>query len=127
MKRKIKIGLILISIIGFSFYCSNNFLTTGMISGKYTFKNFNSESCLADSPNSSDTLVLFENGTFTSNFLGKGTYKLKHSYKGTSIDLTYDYEFGKAGYKTKLKREYFSDPRIIINEDLNQYMERIEK
>ena len=79
-----------------------------------------------DFPHSQDTLTLLKNGTFTSQYYGKGTYKVSYSLGGTSIDLEYKDEFGVGGLITSIEGDGFGKPRIILIRDLNQYYEKIQ-
>lgn len=73
-----------------------------------------------------DTLVINNDNTFNSQTWGTGTYKVKPSIFGTRIDLTYDYEMGKAGNEMLVTSPVFGQERIWLNYDLNYYFEKIK-
>ena len=73
-----------------------------------------------------DTLVINNDNSFDSQTWGTGTYKVKPSIFGTRIDLTYDYEMGKAGYEMLVTSPLFGRERIWLNHDLNYYFEKIK-
>lgn len=73
-----------------------------------------------------DTLVIKNDNTFDSQTWGTGTYKVKPSIFGTRIDLTYDYEMGKAGYEMLVTSPLFGQERIWLDYDLNYYFEKIK-
>ena len=73
-----------------------------------------------------DTLIIHSDNTFDSQTWGKGTYKVKQSFFGTRIDLTYEYEMGKAGYEMKVTSPLFGQERIWLDYDLNFYFEKIK-
>lgn len=73
-----------------------------------------------------DTLVIKKDYTFDSKTWGKGTYRVKPSIFGTRIDLTYDYEMGKAGYEMLVTSPMFRQERIWLDYDMDFYFEKIE-
>jgi hypothetical protein len=123
MERK-NIFKVFIGVIIFS-YIFNNFFTEGMITGVYISNNNQS---ILEGPNRiGEKLFLLEDNKFKSDTWGNGTYELKYTFKGTRIDLTYNYEFGKAGYETSINRGYFiGKPQIILDRDLEFYFQKIE-
>jgi len=121
-KNLIYVILGLAPFIAYYFY--NNFFSAEALVGTYVNRNFHYQVRLVDIPYERDTLRLFENNKFSSTFWGNGTYKLKYSPMGTRIDLTYGYEFGKAGYSTRVTRRFGLNPKIILNDDQNHYLEK---
>lgn len=92
------------------------------IIGEYANMNFTNKHCCVEAPHKPDTLIIYSNGTFKSNFYGKGTYK----FENNNLDLKYHYEYGKAEYKTQMVNKLFQKPRIDLNYKLNHYYEKIE-
>lgn len=115
--------ILIICILLISFYLFKNFLSSNMIPGTYVSNNKES---LMDGPDFGDTLKIYNNNRFESQTWGNGTYKLKHSLKGTTIHLTYKYEFGNAGYEMNINRTLFGKPRINLNSDLEYYFEKVD-
>jgi hypothetical protein len=114
--------ILTICILLIAFYLFKNFLSENMISGIYVSNN---EQSLVDGPNFGDTLKIYNNNRFESQTWGNGKYELKHSLNGTKINLTYEYEFGNAGYEMKICRTFFGEPRINLNTDLEYYFKKI--
>ena len=71
-----------------------------MIVGTYSY---DYPGLLAEGPKRADQLILQENGKFESDTWGKGVYELD----GSRLQLSYDYEFGKAGYDCSISRRFF--------------------
>ncbi len=106
-------------------YIFNNFFTESMITGTYISNN--NQSVLEGPNGMGEKLFLLEDNKFKSDTWGNGTYELKYSFKGTTIDLTYNYEFGKAGFVTYIDRNYFfGNPKILLDKDLKFYFAKIE-
>jgi hypothetical protein len=120
MKKQVTTILIILTLI--IVWCK--YLPEKSIYGKYI--NNNTQPIL-EGPNSIehgiDTLIIYENGKFESNAWGKGTYKIENRKR---ISFTYDYEFGKAGYNTNISKSTLGKIRIILNQDLNFYYEKID-
>lgn len=91
------------------------------IIGTYVNTNFSNEHCCVEAPHKPDTLILYSNGKFTSDYYGNGSFVLN----GSNIHLEYQYEMGTAGYSTYLTNKLFEEPRIILNYDLNHYYRKI--
>jgi hypothetical protein len=88
--------------------------------GKYINTNYGSPICCVESPHQPDTLILFRNGTFKSNFYGKGTFTVNNGINPT-IELRYP-EFGKsARFKTYFSNIIFENPKIVLNTDMNHF------
>jgi len=122
MKSKtILILFISFLIIKFLYY---NYFFINMVKGIYINTNYE-KSNGTDIPNQMDTLILFENNTFKSNYWGNGRYKLVYSYRGTELNLFYQYQFGKGVFKAKITREWFSTPKVIIEKDLDHYYKKL--
>lgn len=115
MKKRnlIIIGAVLVlTLLGIHLY--NNFFTKNMLIGTYVNQNYNYTPFLPDIPYFPDTLNIFKDGRFVSSHWGEGQYKLSYSIKGTTIDLTYNYEFGKGSYRTSITRKLFGTPKIML-------------
>lgn len=59
--------------------------------GTYVNQNYE-RLCVAEISDKPDTLILYDNNKFISLYYGSGEYEIT----GTKINLTYNYEFGKA-------------------------------
>ncbi len=96
-----------------------------MITGEYVSNN--TESVLEGPGRIGEKLFLFKDNKFKSDTWGNGIYTLKYTFGGTRIDLTYNYEFGRASYVTSINRSYFfGKPQIILERDLEFYFEKIK-
>ncbi len=73
-----------------------------------------------------DTLIIKNDNTFESQTWGSGTYMIEPSIFGTRIDLTYDYEMGKAGYEMLVTSPLFRQERIWLDYGMNFYFEKIK-
>jgi hypothetical protein len=94
------------------------------LDGSYINVNYE-DAWLAETPSSIDTLRLFEDGTFRSNYWGDGTYKTKWKLRGGTLELSYDR--GSAGYDLVLSRElWFGKPKFIVSRDLNYHYKKID-
>lgn len=123
MKRFKVIGVILIFFV--LIYLFRNFFTVWMVTGKYANTNYEN-SRIAEIPDRADTLILFDDMTFQSSYYGEGTYSLTYDFGGTEIDLAYEYEYGKAGQHSEMKRSWLGNIRISLVSDLNQYYSKID-
>jgi hypothetical protein len=123
MTTKSKIVISATSILLFSIYINKYFFNKKMLAGIYVS---NDKSSFAEAPNYSDTLILYDNGKFNSDTWGTGTYELKYSLAGTTISISYKYEFGNGGYSTSIYRPLLGKPRIIINRGLESYFARLD-
>ncbi|MEN2412581.1 hypothetical protein [Flavobacterium mesophilum] len=111
-----KILLSIVFLIGLV-YTYNNFFTKSMIIGTYV-SNGNG----IDGPNKNDTLILLENNTYESQTWGKGKYTLK----ANTINIYYDYEFGKASYQMRIERNFYLKPKLVFDFDQDNYFEKIK-
>lgn len=123
MKKKYKILFILIAIFlilfGFKKYIPNSSIVGDYVNVNYGIR------WLADVPSSKDTLILFENNTFKSNYWGEGTYKLKWNFRGTKLEILYNH--GRAISRFNVKREwFFGKPKLIVSSDLNYHYEKFK-
>ncbi len=100
-------------------------MTKNSVVGTYVNTNYKNERCCPEAPHVADTLILKSDGTFSSGYYGKGTYKVHYGIF-TKIDWTYDYEIGKAIFSTNFTNKIFEKPKIILNYDLNHYYEKIK-
>jgi len=125
--KRIKIILILV-VVGLLFFEGlTNYASKTSLEGRYV--NNNTDYILeGPKPISQgvDTLVIKNDNTFDSKTWGTGTYKVNPSIFGTSIDLTYNYEMGKAGYEMSVTSPLFGQERIWLDHDLNFYFEKIK-
>ena len=118
MSKKILLSIVFLTGL---IYVYDNFFTKFMITGTYV-SNGNG----IEGPKKSDTLILLENNTFESQSWGKGKYTLKHSGKATTINIIYDYEFGKVGYQMIIERNFYIKPKLIFDFDQDYYFEKIK-
>jgi len=114
MKHKLIVISVIVAFILLIAHGYNNFFTKGMLIGIYINQNYSYSSNLVEIPLVPDTLSLFKNNQFVSNYWGKGTYKIFYTVRGTNIELFYKYQFGKAGYKTSIERLNFGRPKVIL-------------
>ncbi|MNK34728.1 hypothetical protein D3C87_532400 [compost metagenome] len=119
-----KATLILIFIfIGIFVLTKINFpLKKEKIVGKYINMNFENKSCCVEAPHKADTLILYSDGSYESNFYGNG----KYNFKDNILEIDYDYENGKAQYRAIISNKLFQKLRIELNYKLNHYYEKIE-
>jgi hypothetical protein len=73
-----------------------------------------------------DTLILFEEGTFTSKTWGDGTYEVETSLRGTKIDLSYTFAAGQGGFHTTVSKSLLGNLKIWLDYDLEFYFEKID-
>ena len=115
-------GFLLIVIVIFN---TDFPLSKNNLSGKYINTNFNNPICCVEAPHDSDTLILKDDGTFTSKFYGNGEFNIRNGLN-PEIEWTY-VEFGKkAIYKTYFTNKIFEKPKIILNADMDHYYEKID-
>lgn len=115
VKKASIVSLIILIVMSIMY---DNIYTIGIVSGEYTY-NFPLGG--PDGPNQGDKLLLKKDGTFQSDTWGEGTYKIN----GTNLDLSYKYEYGRAGYKMMICRSfYWGKPRLSIIRDLEYYFEK---
>ena len=126
MKRKLIVVIVITATTFVICYAYNNFFTKGMLTGSYINQNYHYSPNKVEIPYSPDTLSLFKNNQFVSNYWGKGSYNIRYTVRGTEIELIYNYRFGKAGYRTSIKRLDFGTPKIILDIDRNHYYEKLE-
>ncbi|RFS16900.1 hypothetical protein [Emticicia sp. C21] len=112
MIKKIIIVIVIFYVLS---HLYNNFFTPGMITGTYKNTNF-AQSPIA--PNRPDRLVLHKNNTYSSEYSGKGIYKISYSIRGTKITLS---NFIGMPYETSIERIWYGKPKIIIFSDLGHY------
>lgn len=95
---------------GLLFY--SNYFTDKQIIGTYI-----------NNQNNSDTIKILQNNQYISNRFGKGVYKLRFKRLDMKIEFIED-SIGKLN--TYIDRTmYFGNPKIHIDDDLEQYYEKI--
>jgi hypothetical protein len=108
-------GIFLIIILTMNFPLREN-----SIYGKYRNTNYENPICCIEAPHHPDTLILSRNGTFKSNFYGKGRFKITNRINPT-IELRYT-EFGKSViFKTYFYSTISENPKIVLNADMNHF------
>ncbi|QEE50146.1 hypothetical protein FUA48_11300 [Flavobacterium alkalisoli] len=123
MKKKIYALVILFFITA---YLMNCFFSDSMVKGTYVNQNFGNN-FIADIPHTPDTLILYKDNSFKSNFYGEGTYSLSYDVSGTTIELLYTDEAGKSSFSSQVSRRFFFGAvKIPLDIDLNQYYKKIE-
>lgn len=124
MRRKLIFGGIFLFL---SLLYWKDCLSVWCIHGKYV--NNNTEP-ITDGPaqiqSRVDTLTLNEDGTFDCKTWGEGTYEVTSIRGIKTIDFSYKYDMGNAGFETYMVKPFFRNPRIILNSDLGFYFEKIE-
>ncbi|MDR1199694.1 MAG: hypothetical protein LBK94_11915 [Prevotellaceae bacterium] len=117
-------------------YGYSNYFTQNMITGTYVkigkpeYRSFHGNII-------TDTLFLFEDGHFKEkkirNVVDKeGTYELLNELLGTQIAFSYyekispDGKIGLVGHDSYFTRIWFSHIRIVIDNDLDIYYEKID-
>ncbi len=88
-----------------------------MIVGEYISSNIDESAHISGIPKNGDILVLYKDGSYSSDFYGIGEYRLKQKLKGTEIQLLYHYEFGKAQFRANLSRSISGKPLIHLSDD----------
>ena len=127
MKNRVIIFIVAtVGLTLFGYYLHLNFFSKKMIVGTYINTNFDYPSHVAEIPCYADELELYSDGRFSSSYWGEGEYKISYSIKGTTIDLTYNYEFGKAGFNTYITRDVFGTPKIVLNKDRNHHYAKVK-
>lgn len=97
------------------------------IAGTYVNRNYLSDRCCLEAPHIPDTLVLKNDGTYTSGFYGSGTYQIDAGLLSTEITWYYEDQFGGGAYSTTVLKDLKgSKYRIVLNYDLNHYYEKIK-
>ena len=125
MKLKI-LGIGILLVVGVLFLKGDLPMTRASVIGTYFNTNYENERCCVASPHRPDTLILKEDGTFSSDYYGNGTYEVSYGFLSTEIDWTYDYEIGKGYYSTQFSNKINERPRIMLNYDMNHYYEKME-
>lgn len=98
-------------ILGYSY---NNFFSKKMLIGKYINVNFEISPAV-ETAKFLDTLYIYENNRFYSQYYGKGRYYLSYSLNGTKIDMN----CSNSGRNTSIRRDWFGKPKIILFRDIN--------
>jgi hypothetical protein len=117
------LSLVLIIIL-YNIY--SGYISLSMLVGTYiTVKPDDYKAAVPDIPSKTDTLIIYNNGTFSSGFFGMGKYTLSHNLFTTEIDLNYHYNFGMAGYTSTISRSFLGVPKIELDADNNYYYEKV--
>ena len=113
--KKVIIGLLLIL-----YTCAyNTYYPVWLIEGTYVCA---AKDTFGGDPEYGDTLILYDNMTFTSDTWGDGEYELKYSFGETRVLLNYEEYGSKAIVSTYFERTlFFGNPKIVINADLGNY------
>lgn len=108
--KKIILTLVVCIFIGLIFY--NNYFTEEQMTGTYV-----------NNHNRNDTIKILQGYRYNSNKYGKGLYKLKFKRMDMRIELIQD-NIGKLNsYVDRVM--YFGNPKIHIDDDLEEYYEKI--
>lgn len=126
MNKTLKtIGLLFIGI-AIAYYLFANFIPKNEIVGTYVNTNYSYEPFLVEIPYQVDTLILYKDNTFKSNFFeGNGVYEISYAANGTFISLLYNYEFGKARFNSKIERLYSDNLKIILDDEKDHYYAKL--
>ena len=117
------------------------------ISGIYTNNNYEEEPFYAEVPYNKDTLILYENETFSSNYYNTGIYEINSGVLYNYLSLYYEYNMtipesilkhaepenkeiqkdksGKAKVKFRVRNTLLESTKIMIVEDLKYYYSKI--
>ena len=74
---------------------------------------------IGEIPTEKDTLILKTDKTFISGYYGEGKYEIEKNIFTTTIRLKYQYEFGKASFRSDFENKLFGTTKIILNDDLD--------
>ncbi|HEY0772282.1 MAG TPA: hypothetical protein VGD31_18300, partial [Sphingobacteriaceae bacterium] len=96
MNRRIVLAISALTLAVLSF-AYDNFYTTNMIIGTYVY---DFPGIVVEGPKQGDKLTLKENGEFESDTWGRGKYLIR----GSKLQLTYNYQYGKAGFECGIYR-----------------------
>ncbi len=86
-----------------------------MLVGKYYNSGYEQSLITKSVP---DTMILNNDGTYTSGLWGNGTYEIYHTFLETRIRLHYNDAGSSAGFESNIERFHLSEPRIMIFHDL---------
>jgi len=121
--KKVIFGLVIIVI---TLYIYSTFLTKGMVVGTYVNRNFK----VADTkgiPHFSDTIKLFNDGSYTSGYWENGTYKIWYTPVGTMVELSHKDPFHASSIQKVIRRDVvIGSPKMIVDSEYNQYFEKID-
>ena len=124
MMKRIK-SYILIPVLSLmTYYFYHNFFSQNMLIGNYENTNYEYGPFVAELPYGNDIITLNVDNSFSSTYWGNGQYDIEYSISGTQINLSYNYEFGQAGFHSQIERHFFSEPRIILMRDMNHFMRK---
>ena len=116
--------LILVGIIAFLLFLIQNYVTNDAIEGVFV-TNYNlSKIVIAETPSSTDTLILSSDWKFKSNFYGDGKYNIIRGLGYTSIELHFEHEFGKGSAVLPVKHTPLGKTIIILNDDNELFYEK---
>lgn len=140
METKLKYGLIV--IIGSIILLLVDLpITVKKLAGVYTNNNYNTEPFYAEIPYIKDTLILNNNGTYSSNYYPNGTYEIKSGLFQNQLTITYEIKSeipksilvysdskqktkslsGKGSYIFEVKNRLFQSIKIQLVEEQNYY------
>jgi len=122
--KRIIFGIIIIFFIGILISLWNIPMTKFSVVGTYANTNYNKKHCCIESPHKADNLTLMSNGTFSSEFYGKGTYEVSYGIFNTEIELHYENVNGKSVYHSYFINKLFENPKIVLNYNTYHYYEK---
>jgi len=109
-----RILLIIFSLIVIASVSYDNYYTTNIVSGSYSYE---FPLAIPEGPSEGDNLLLLDNGDFKSDTSGSGTYKID----GSRITFF----TSEIGFQTNLYRPFFwGKPRISISSGLDYYFKQ---
>ncbi|WP_291152142.1 hypothetical protein [Flavobacterium sp. UBA7680] len=120
-----KKALIILTISLVSIYFYKYFITEDMIAGTYVNRNYEND-FIGENPHVADTLIILKKNNFVSSYFGNGTYELNHTIFSTNISLNYDNGHEQGSLETSIERIFFGNLKINLNQDLDQYYEKIK-
>lgn len=93
--------------------------------GKYVNTNYQNPICCVEAPHEPDTLILFSDGHFESEFYGKGRFEVSNGLV-SGIILHYISDGETMSYNTYFSNKLFEKPKIILNADMNHVYTKID-
>ncbi|MCH3883290.1 MULTISPECIES: hypothetical protein [Tenacibaculum] len=91
-------------------------------SGTYINKNYESKYCCFETPHIADTLILYKDGTFNSDYYGKGKYDINNQIGNISIYLNAD----RIGVHTTMSNKLFQRIEISLSSNTNHHYLKID-
>jgi len=123
MKRIISfavLGIFVIIILNINFPLKEKELY-----GRYANYNYQNPICCVEAPHEPDTLILFRDGHFESEFYAKGRFEVSNGIVSRII-LHYISDGEPALGNTYFSNKLFEKTKIILNADMNHYYLKVD-